>query len=288
MNQPLKSPIGLIAGNGDFPLAVAKNAVERGLEVIAVAHHGETSASLEDLVSSCNWIRVGQLGKIIAILKKAGVKQATFAGGIKRINFFGGARLDMKAISLISRLRSIRDDALLRGIAGELEKSGIAVFSASELLEESCPAAGLLTRRALSPAEKADALLGWDAAKGIGELDIGQLVVAYKGVIVAVETIEGTDMTLARAGEIARTAGKLNPGSGPVVVKLAKPQQDLRLDVPAIGPQTIEVMKAAGLTALVIEAEKCVLLRPQEVITAASAAGIAIQVCDSKAMLQSD
>lgn len=267
----LHSPVGLIAGNGSFPLEFAKNAKEQGLDVVAVAHIGETDPVLEKLVSKCLWIKVGQLGKTIRFLKKGKVKQVAFVGGIKRVNLFGGVKLDLRGTLLLTRLRSVKDDALLRGVAGEIESSGIEVISANSLLKESVPKMGVLTKRALSDKERKDADIGWEAAKGLGALDIGQTVIVSEGVVVAVEAIEGTDATILRAGNLSKSG---------VVVKVPKPQQDLRMDVPAVGVTTIDNMKAAGLTALVLESGKAWLNDPQEIVAAADSAGIAIEAFD--------
>ena len=268
MGTELSSPLGLIAGNGIFPLEFARSARARGLEVVAVAHRGETSPELEGLVSSCTWVRVGQLGKVISVLRRAGVRQAAFAGGITRVRLFGGVKLDLRGLALVARVRSIRDDVILRGIAGELEQSGIAVFSASVLLERSVPAGGLLTRRALTAEERRSALIGWEAARLTGSLDIGQAVIVKDGVVVAIEAVEGTDRAIRRAGELA--------GAGCVVVKVCKPQQDLRLDLPTIGCGTIESMRTAGASALVVEAGRTLLLEPDETVRAADGAKISI------------
>lgn len=266
----LSSPIGLVAGNGIYPIQFAERARELGLDVIVVAHKGETDPAIERFASVCTWIKVGQLGKLIRTFTSHRVKQATFAGGIKRINIFKGVRLDLKALSLIARLGSVKDDVLLRGIASELERLGISVIGAHLVLDKSVPTAGILTRRGLSEDELKNATVGWEAATAIGRLDIGQTVITNGGVVVAVEAVEGTDQAIRRAGELS--------GAGSVVVKLAKPQQDLRLDLPAVGPDTITSMREAGASALVIQSGRALLLDPQEIITRANSSGISI-VC---------
>jgi DUF1009 family protein len=262
------SPVGLVAGNGSFPVEFSTFAQEKGLSVVAVAHIGETDPALEKLVSHCLWVKVGQLGKSIDFFTSHGVKQLAFAGGIKRINLFGGVKLDMRALALLARVRSVKDDVLLRGLATEFESQGIQVFSAHHFLRDSVPAVGSLTRRGLSVSELRDAEIGWEAAAQIGLSDIGQSVVVRDGTVVAVEAVEGTDSCIERAGSLA--------GAGCTVVKRAKPQQDLRLDLPTIGPQTIAVMKQTRATALVIEAGRSIVLDRPATIQAADAAGIAI------------
>jgi DUF1009 family protein len=266
--KPLCSPVGLIAGNGSFPVEFASGAKEAGLKVVAVAHIGETDPRLTEAVSDCLWIKVGELGRVLDFFKQHGVQQAAFAGGIKRINLFGGVKLDLKAIALLARIRSVKDDVLLRGVASELENIGIDVFSAHLFLRNSLPIAGPLTRRGLSVAERRDAIIGWEAAKQIGLAEIGQSVVVNKGMVVAVEAVEGTDGCIERAGQLV--------GNGCTVVKCSKPQQDLRLDLPTIGPKTVDVMRKAGATALVIEAGRCLILDREETVRLADAAGISI------------
>ena len=262
------SPIGLIAGNGTFPIEFALNARERGIEVVAVAHQGETDEKLNTMVHSCEWIKVGELGKLIKVFKDAGVKQAAFAGGIKRVNLFGGVKLDLKGMGLLAKVRSVKDDTLLRGIASEIEKSGIEVFSATEMLSESVVASGYLTRRRLNEKEKEDARIGWEAAKAIGKLDIGQTVVVNQGIVVAVEAVEGTDAAILRAGEVS--------GKGSVIVKVCKPQQDLRIDLPTIGSDTIQNMLKVQASALIVEAAKTVILDREELIKCADKGSIAV------------
>jgi hypothetical protein len=264
----LSSPIGVIAGNGIFPIEVARAARERGLTVVAVGHRGETNPMLEGEVDELKWIKVGQLGKIISFFRSKGVKHAALAGGISRIKLFGGVNLDWRGAALVARLRSIKDDVILRGVAEELEREGVVVFGASLLLERSLASHGLLTRRGLSVEERRDAVLGWEVAKAIGALDIGQTVVAAGGLIVAVEAVEGTDRAIERAHSLA--------GKGLVVVKVCKPQQDQRLDLPTIGRETIATCGRSGVSAVVIEAGKTVILEPDEVIREADRLGLAI------------
>lgn len=266
----LRSPIGLVAGNGRFPIEFARSAQKQGLKVVALAHYGETDPDLENHVDECLWIKVGQLGSIIRTFKNRGVNQASFVGGIRKIKLFGGVRFDLKGIALLSRLRTAQDDVVLRGVAEELERSGIEIFSPSLLLAESVPIAGVLTARTLTPAECEDARLGWGAARALGRLDIGQTVVVNQRVVVAVEAVEGTDSAIARAGELS--------GRGGVVVKLAKPQQDLRLDLPAVGAGTIRSMAKAGATALVLEEERALMLDPPGIVAEANSSDIAIVV----------
>jgi len=264
----LSSPVGLVAGSGSYPLEFIKNAKARGLDVVVVAHVGEADPAVATQALHCEWIKVGELGKIISVFQAHKVKHAALAGGISRPKLFGGVKLDLRALSLLARTRSVKDDILLRAVADELRKEGIEVISASVLLSNCVPSSGYLSKRKLSQEEREDLVIGWEAARTLGALDIGQTVVVSKGMVVAIEAIEGTDGTIKRAGELA--------GTGCVVVKLAKPQQDLRLDLPAIGSKTIETMQAAKAAALVVETGKCLILERDEVVRLADRAGIAI------------
>ncbi len=270
----LVSPVGLVAGNGSFPLEFARSAKQKNLKVVAVAHKGETDPELESLVASCEWLKVGQLGKLIRALQRQGVKQVAFAGGIKKARLFKDISLDLRAIALLAKLKVFGDDKLLRAIAAELERSGIGVFSASLVLDKLLAPRGLLATRDLSPSERSDALVGWRAAKSIGELDIGQTVCVVRGVVTAVEALEGTDMAIRRSFELVGSAG--------VVVKTCKPNQDQRMDLPAIGPNTIESLASAKATALIIEAGKTLMFEPELVRQSAQKNSIAILGAESE------
>lgn len=269
----LSSPIGLVAGSGGFPLEFARNARARGLSVVAVAHTGETDPEIESIVDRCMWIKVGQIGKLLRILKGASIRDAAFVGGVSRPRLLGGFHPDLKGLAILMRARSIKDDVILRAVASELESIGVKVFSPALLLEQSIVRAGLLAGREPSQSELADAVLGWRAAKELGRLDIGQTVVAYRGMVIAVEGIEGTDVTIRRGGELA--------GPGSCVVKVSKPQQDLRLDLPAVGTSTIQTMKESGARLLVLEHERAMMLDPESVRREAVNAGISILVARS-------
>lgn len=269
----LSAPLGIVAGNGRFPIEIAENARALGMRVVAVALKGEADPRIEALSERCTWVSVGQLGKIISSLLKAGVKQVAFAGGVTRINFVAGFRLDWKAIRMVSRLRSLNDDSLLRGIINEIEGAGMQVIAPSILLAESVPKPGPITQRTLTQSELDDAVLGWEAARAIGNLDIGQSVVVRNRTVVAVEAVEGTDATITRAGSVR--------GNGGVLVKLAKPIQDLRIDLPAIGVKTIELMHQSRLTAVVIEAGRSIILDPQAVLECALKYQIALVAVES-------
>jgi DUF1009 family protein len=264
----LSSPIGIVAGNGRFPIEIAENARARGLSVISVAIKDEADPRIEALSERCTWVRLGQLGKLVKSLAKAGVRQVAFAGGVKRVNFVTGFSMDWRAIKMLSKLKSFNDDSILRGIIGEIESSGMQVIAASALLDKSVPTPGIITQRHLTQSERDDARIGWQAARAIGNLDIGQSVIVRNKTVIAVEAVEGTDATIMRAGDVR--------GDGGVLVKLAKSIQDLRIDLPAVGVRTIELMNQNRLTALVIEAGRSIMLEPQEVLQKAQSCDIAI------------
>lgn len=258
--------IGLIAGNGVFPLIFADTAKERGLSVVAVAHIGETEPSLSEKVDDILWIRVGQIGKLISYFKKSGVSNAVMAGGIRKTRIFE-VRPDLRALSLLARLKEKKDDALLRAVAGELERENINIRESTAYLTTLLADKGELTRP-LKESEKEDVRWGWRLAKKVGLLDIGQCVVVRNGVILAVEAIEGTDATIRRGGKL----GKENA----VVIKVCKPQQDLRFDIPTVGPETIQTMIEVKASVLAVEAGKTLLLEKDRLIRDAKAAGIAV------------
>ncbi len=258
----------LIAGNGRFPLLFAENARRLGYRVSAVALTGETDPSLEGAVDRLHWIALGQLGRLIKAFKKDGVQQAVMVGGVKKTHLFSGIRPDLRSLALLRRVTVPKDDMLLRAIAAELESEGIAIrestFGLTGLLVEE----GKLTRRAPTRKEWRDIEFGWEMAKTVGALDIGQCVVVKERVVVAVEAVEGTDQAIRRGGKLAR--------GGAVVVKRFKPQQDRRFDLPAVGPITIEVMAESGAAVLAIEAGRALRLDRAVAIAAADEAGIAI------------
>ena len=267
------SQIGLIAGSGELPIAFINEAKAKGIEVYVIAHKGETDEVINSLAKEVKWINVGQFKKVINFFKKHGIKQTAITGGINRARLFGknGIRPDWLALKLAAQLKSLRDNLLLPGIANLIESYEIEVVSPGLILEDYIPSAGLLTKRNLSDQEKADVEVAWEACRATGDLDIGQSVIAFEGVVTAVEAVEGTDKAIERAGDVT---GK----RGGVLVKLCKRGQDLRVDLPTIGLKTIETMKDAGLTALVIEDKKALVIDPEEVIRLANEYDIAVVV----------
>jgi DUF1009 family protein len=260
--------IGLIAGNGRFPIIFADNARKLGLHVSAVAHEGETEPELARHVDRIHWIKIGQLNKLIKAFKDDGVQQAVMLGGIKKTHVFSTVRPDFRTLALATRLALWKDDDILREVAAELEREGIAICESTFGLEGILVEEGTLASRQPTKKEWDDIRYGWDVAQEIGRLDIGQCVVIKDRVVVAVEAVEGTDGAIKRGGELAK--------EGAVVVKRCKPQQDLRFDLPAIGPRTIEVMASVKAAVLAVEAGRTVMLDRDIVIQKAQEFGIAL------------
>lgn len=262
------SRFGLIAGNGRFPLLFAEAAQAAGVEVVAVAHEGETPPELADCVPDVTWVHVGELGKIISTFQAAGVTEAVMAGGIYKVGALTNIQPDTRGMALIGKLPNLNDDVILRGVARELEAEGITIVESTRFLPALAPEAGTLTRVAPDAAQWKDIRLGVAVAKEIGRWDIGQSVVVKRGTVIAVEGAEGTNATIRRAGELA--------GSGGVVVKVSKPHQDLRFDVPAVGPDTVTVMHEAGAQVLAVEAGRTLLIERPAFVEQANHYGLVV------------
>jgi DUF1009 family protein len=260
--------IGLIAGNGRFPIIFADNARKLGYHVSAVAHEGETEPELAGHVDRIHWIKIGQLSKLIKAFKEDKVHQAVMLGGIKKTHMFTTLRPDFRTLALATRVALRKDDDILREFAKELEGEGIAICESTFGLEGILAEEGTLTARVPSEKEWEDIRYGWEVAHDIGRLDIGQCVVIKDRVVVAVEAVEGTDGAIKRGGDLAK--------DGAVVVKRSKPQQDMRFDLPAVGPRTIEVMASVKASVLAIEAGRTILLDREIVLAKAKSARIAI------------
>lgn len=264
--------IGLIAGNGDFPIEFAKAAKQKGLAVVAVAHEGETLPELAQWTDKIFWIKVGQLGKLIKIFKEEGVHDVLMAGGIKKTRLFGGALPDLRGAALLARMIAKKDDSILRAVAEELESDGITVRESTLYLDSLLAPPGVLTKRKPTKDEWKDIFFGWETAKEIGRLDIGQTVVVKDLAVLAVEAIEGTDEAIRRGGRLC--------GEGAVVVKICKPQQDLRFDLPATGLRTIATMQEVKAACLAVEASKTIMIQKEALLREADAAGIAVVALD--------
>jgi len=249
--------VALIAGNGPLPLVFAREAKKAGKRIIAVAHLGETDPRLEEEVQDIEWIHVGELERLLRFIKSRGAGCALFLGGVDKKKVLKNMRLDERALRLLGRLGPRGDDTLLGALASELEEEGIKVVSSARVLARWLCPEGILSRRSPGEREIADITLGIQVLDRVGSLDIGQTVVVKEGVILAVEAIEGTDEAIRRGGALG--------GSGAVVVKGSKPGQDMRFDVPVVGPRTVNVMRENGATVLALEAHRTIIVDPGEV-----------------------
>lgn len=273
-NEPYtKGAIGLIAGNGEFPREFILKAQGAGHPVYVYALKGEASGELSQLADDLTWGYVGNLQGAIRYFKKQGVPEVAMLGGVKRVNVFRLLHFDWLMLRAMKNARGRQDDGLLRSICAEIERAGLRVFNPKRFLSQAASAEGCLTLKPLSDSEREDRDLGIRAARLLGSLDVGQTVVVKGGVVVALEAVEGTDATIKRAGQLA--------GPGVVVVKLPKPGQDRRLDLPSIGPETINNLKDIGARALIIEKEGALILEPEKVIQLADSCGITIEVIPS-------
>jgi len=260
--------IGLIAGSGQFPIIFSKAAKSKGFAIYAVAYLKEADDRLKNYVDDIEWMHLGQVKRLIKFFKKNNISEAVMMGAIKKTRMFSDLKPDTKAISILTGMKHTHDDGLLRAFAGVLEKEGIRIQGSTFLLPDLLAQEGCWTKRKPNRNEKSDVDLGWSLAKEIGRLDIGQCLVIECGSVLAVEAIDGTDATIKRGG-------KLGKGES-VVIKVCKPNQDKRFDIPAVGAQTVKTMYEAGVKVLAIEAEKAVVFDKEEMITLANKYGITI------------
>ena len=264
--------IGLIAGNGSFPFLALHGARTMGHDVTVVAVKEEAFPALEDearrVGADVHWVSLGHLGRCIRILKEAGVTQAVMAGQVKHVKIFSGIVPDLTLLSVLTKLKARNTDALISAVADVMRGEGIELLDSTAFLDPLVAREGVLTGRAPDNDERADFEFGYRMADEIAALDIGQTIVVKAKAVVAVEAMEGTDEVIKRAGALA--------GQGTRVVKVAKPKQDMRFDVPVIGLATIRVMKDAGVSALSIDAGRTLVLDGAAVFAAADEAGIAI------------
>ncbi len=261
---------GLIAGNGRFPFLVLEGARSQGIEMAVIALKEEASPELEKLAKRVHWVSLGELSKTIDLMHQEGVKQAVMAGQVKHNKIFSAIRPDWKLAKLLFSLPRKNTDSLIGAVARVLEEEGIQLVDSTLFLKPLVAGAGVLTRRAPNDREAEDLAYGLSVARQIASMDIGQTVVIADRACIAVEAMEGTDETIARA---ARITG----GRPLVVVKVSKPGQDMRFDVPVVGLPTIEQMRGSGATALAVDAGRTLLFDRAKLIESADAAGIAIQ-----------
>ena len=271
--------IGLIAGNGSFPLLVLDAARSRGLDVVVAAIREEAFPEIEERgAASVHWLSLGELSKLIEILKREGVRRAVMAGQVKHKQIFSSIRPDWKLAKVLLSLTTRNTDSLIGAVAKVLNDEGISLMNSTELLEPLLARAGVLTRRKPTEQEQKDVEYGRRVGRHLAEYDIGQTVVIAGAACVAVEAMEGTDATIQRAAEIMRAMeGEASTFSRNLtVVKVAKPKQDMRFDVPVVGVKTIDTMRDAGATCLAIDAGKCLLIDGERVIEAADGAGMCV------------
>jgi UDP-2,3-diacylglucosamine hydrolase len=277
--MPQNEKLGLIAGNGKFPFLVLDAARAQGYEVVVAAIREEAFPEIESHgAAAVHWLSLGELSKLIETFQREGVRRAIMAGQVRHKQIFSSIRPDWRLAKLLLSLTTRNTDSLLGAIAKVLADEGITLEKSTWLLDPLLVKAGVLTRRQPTDQEHKNIEYGRAFARRLAEHDIGQTVVIAQSACVAVEAMEGTDAAIERAGQIMRSL----PGDPSTlsraltVVKIAKPKQDMRFDVPVVGVKTIEVMQAAGASCLALDAEKCLLLEGEKVIDAANAAGIAI------------
>jgi UDP-2,3-diacylglucosamine hydrolase len=268
--QNIAADWGLIAGNGDFPFLVLEGARSRGIEMAVIGIREEASPALEQISKRFHWVSLGQLGRAIELLHQEGVKHAVMAGQVKHNKIFSTIRPDWRLAKLLFSLPAKNTDSLIGAVARVLEEEGIELVDSTKFLGPLLPAPGVLTKRAPDESETADMEYGRHIAQQIAGLDLGQTVVVRDRACVAVEAMEGTDETIERA---ARIVG----GQRIVVIKVSKPKQDMRFDVPVVGVKTIEVMRSSHASALAIDARRTLLFDRDALIAAADEAGITIQ-----------
>jgi DUF1009 family protein len=265
--------LGLIAGNGRFPFLVLGAARAAGHDVTIIAIKEEAFPALEEEAARVaraefHWVSLGQLGKWLSLMKRAGVTQAVMAGQVKHTKLFTDIVPDLTAMSVLMKLTSRNTDAIISAVADFLKDNGITLLDSTSYLTPMLAREGVLTARGPSDDERADLIFGYGVADAIAGLDIGQTIAVKSAAVVAVEAMEGTDAVIARAGQLA--------GSGVRIIKVAKPKQDMRFDVPVVGVSTIEAMKEAAATLLSVDAGKTLMIDGGDIFKAADEAGIAI------------
>jgi DUF1009 family protein len=261
-------PLGLIAGNGRFPFLVARGARQAGRRVVAVAIKEEASPELAGVVDEIHWVGLGQLGRCIDALRGAGAREAVMAGQVKHRQIFADIVPDLKLVTVLARLALKNTDSLIGAVAEALLREGIQLLPSTSFVQDQMATAGAMTLRAPSRAERREIAYGREVARTLAGMDLGQTAVVKDRAAVALEAMEGTDDVIARAGRIA--------GPGTTVVKVAKPKQDMRFDVPVVGPGTLAAMKQAGAAVLAVDAGKTLLVDKRDFLADADQAGLAI------------
>ncbi len=269
------STLGIIAGNRQFPQIFAREARQAGVKhLVAVAFEGETDPAIEPLVDLVVWMKLGQLGKLIGAFQENKVRDIVMVGQIAPTNLFSNLRLDLRMTLLLAKLKRRNAETIFGAIGEELAKDGMKLVPHADYLQRLIPKAGVLTKRKPNAEEREDFEFGFRIGKSIAALDVGQTVVVKRGTVLAVEAFEGTDAALLRGGDL---------GNGDsVAVKVTKPGQDMRFDIPCIGCGTIETLRKAKITAMAIEAGKTLLLELEDLLKMANESKIAIEAIDPK------
>jgi UDP-2,3-diacylglucosamine hydrolase len=266
--QPPLHALGIIAGNGVYPRLLADGARRAGVEkIVAAAFTDETDPVLERHVNVLEWMRVGQLGRFLKFFRSQGIQHAIMAGQIAPKNLFD-LRPDLKALMLMGKLKERNAESIFAALADELAKIDVDLLPATTFLEDSLAQPGVIAGPKLSPRQEHDVELGWNAAKEIARLDIGQTIVIKNGTVVAVEALEGTNEAIKRGGTLA--------GEGAVMVKVSKPNQDMRFDVPVIGVETVRIAAESGVRVIAVEAGKTLLLERDAVIALANGSNMSV------------
>src|SRR6186997_3015151 len=264
--------LGIIAGNGRFPFLVLDAARSLGHEVTVFALKEEAFKEIDEAAANAHaavhWISIGELGKFLQLLKENHITQALMAGQVKHVKIFGGFLPDMTALSLLKRIKGMNTDALIGAVADLMRENGVELINSATFLDPMLARAGQLSERAPTEAERKDLEFGYRMADAIAGLDIGQTIAVKHQAVVAVEAMEGTDETIGRAGHLA--------GDGVAIIKVAKPQQDMRFDVPIVGLATIQAMRVAGAKVLSIDAGHTLIFDREAFFASANEAGIAV------------
>jgi UDP-2,3-diacylglucosamine hydrolase len=268
---------GLIAGNGKFPFLVIEGAKKQGASLAVVAIKEETDRRIEEVAEKVLWVGIGQLGKMISFFKKEGVSQAIMAGQVRHVQIFSGALPDLRMLKMLFGLKQRNTDSLIGAVAAELARDGIELIDSTFFIQDRLAQTGVLTRRKPDSTERGNIEYGLQIAHEIARLDLGQTIVVRAKACVAVEAMEGTDAVIKRAGELAK--GKLT------VVKVAKPNQDMRFDVPVVGTPTIETMADAGATCLCLTAGKTLMFEKEEMLALADEKKIAVVAVEAETNL---
>lgn len=274
----MSETIGLIAGSGRFPLLFAEEAKRQGHRVIAIGLSGVTEESLADIADEVHTFKLGKINGPLKVLREAGVRRVVMAGKVQHHSLFGGIMPDFRAVKILAGLKDRRTDTILKAIADEFSKEGMELISSATHLSHLMAEPGVLTQRKPTKDESADIELGWKAAKALAGFDIGQSVAVKDKAVVAVEAMEGTDELLLRAAALVARHGR-KPGL--VLVKVAKPRQDFRFDLPVLGLDSLKTFKKTGVTAVAIEASKTLLFDKDAFLREADAMKLSLQAIET-------